>query len=174
MKKLLVFVFAFFIGLVSVNAMSESELKTKLTQEYKVNGVTFKASDAQKTAMEQYLNQYNVSSSDADYIAGKLDEAFNVLRASGKTSFYKMSKADKNKIVALVSDVATHTSVKAAIIKNNLVVYKPGTSDIFYETPINPINGDIVQTSRGLTVAVAGIISAIGIAIALRKVKVNA
>ena len=85
-----------------------------------------------------------------------------------------MSKADKQKVVALVSDVATNTSVKAAIVKNNLVVYKPGTNDIFYETPINPINGDIVQTSRGLTVVIAGLISAIGIAIALKKVKANA
>ena len=174
MKKLLVFVFALFIGIASVSAMSEKELKAKLTKEYKVNGVTFKATDAQKTALEQYLTQYDVSSSDADYISGKVDEAFNILRASGKTSFYNMSKADKKKIVDLVSDVATKTTVKAAIIKNNLVIYKPGTNDIFYETPINPVNGDIVQTSRGLTVAVAGIISAIGIAIALRKVKVNA
>lgn len=174
MKKLLVFIFALFIGIVSVSAMSEKELKTKLTKEYKVNGVTFKATDTQKTALEQYLNQYNVSSSDADYIAGKLDEAFNILKASGKKSFYDMTTADKKKIVALVSDVATNTSVKAAIIKNNLVIYKPGTNNIFYETPIYPVNGDIVQTSRGLTVAVAGIISAIGIAIALKKVKADA
>lgn len=174
MKKLMVFVCALFIGLVSVNAMSEKQLKTKLTQSYKVNGVTFKATDSQKTAIEQYLNQYDVSSSDADYIVSKLEEAFNVLKASGKTSFYKMSKTDKNKIIALVSDVATNTSVKVAIVKGNLVVYKPGTNEIFYETPVNPVNGDIVQTSRGLTVAVAGIISAVGIAIALRKVKVNA
>ena len=174
MKKLLVFLFVAFIGVASVSAMSTKELKAKLTDTYKVNGTTFKASDSQKTAMEQYLSQYPVSKTDADYISGKLDEAFNVLRASGKKSFYDMSKADKNKIVALVSDVATNTSVKAAIIKNNLVVYKPGTNDIFYETPINPVNGDIVQTSRGLTVVIAGVISAIGIAIALRKVKVNA
>lgn len=174
MKKILVFVFALFIGIVSVNAMSEKELKTKLTESKTVNGATFKASDSQKTAIEQYLNQYEVSSSDADYIVSKLNEAFNILKASGKSSFYSMSKADKNKIIALVSDVATHTSVKVAIVKGNLVVYKPGTNEIFYETPVNPVNGDIVQTSRGLTVAIAGIISAIGIAIALRKIKVNA
>ena len=174
MKKVLVFLFALFISITSVSAMSEAKLKEKLTATYKVNGSTFKATDAQKTAMEQYLNQYNISSSDADYIAGKLDEAFNVLKNSGKKSFYDMTKADKDKIVALVSDVATHTSVKAAIVKNNLVVYKQGSSDIFYETPINPVNGDIVQTSRGLTVVFAGIISAIGIAIALKKVKANA
>lgn len=174
MKKLLVLVFALFISMTSVSAMSETQLKTKLTESKTINGVTFKASDSQKTAIEQYLNQYEVSSSDADYIVSKLNEAFNVLKASGKTSFYKMNKSDKNKIISLVSDVATNTSVKVAIVKGNLVVYKPGTNEIFYETPINPVNGDIVQTSRGLTIAIAGIISVIGIAIALKKVKVNA
>ena len=34
------------------------ELKSKLTQSYTVNGATFKATDSQKTAIEQYLNQY--------------------------------------------------------------------------------------------------------------------
>ncbi|MBQ9023917.1 MAG: hypothetical protein IJ105_01695 [Bacilli bacterium] len=174
MKKLLVFLFVAFISITSVSAMSEDELKTKLTDTYKVNGATYKASDSQKTAIKQYLNQYEVSSSDADYIVSKLNEALDILKNSGKTRFYDMTKSDKNKIIALVSDVATNTSVKVAIVKGNLVVYKPGTSDIFYETPINPVNGDIVQTSRGLTVAIAGVISAIGIAIALRKVKVNA
>lgn len=174
MKKLLVFLFALFISVTSVSAMSTKELKAKLTDTYKVNGATFKASDAQKTAMEQYLSQYKVSKKDADYIASKLDEAFNVLKESGKTSFYKMSRSDKERVVALVKDVATNTSVKAAIVKNNLVVYKPGTNDVFYETPINPINGDIVQTSRGLTIVIAGLISAVGIAIALRRVKLNA
>ena len=174
MKKLLVFLFAAFISVTSVSAMSTKQLKAKLTDTYKVNGATFKASDSQKTAMEQYLSQYTVSKAHADYIAGKLDEAFNVLRDSGKKSFYDMSKADKKKIVDLVSDVATNTSVKAAIVKNNLVVYKPGTNDIFYETPIYPVNGDIVQTSRGLTIVIAGIISVIGIAIALNRVKANA
>lgn len=170
--KVLVFIFVAFIGISNVSAMSESKLKTKLTSEFKVNGATFKASDSQKTALEQYLNQYDISKTDADYVAKKVDEAFDILRASGKKSFYDMSKADKNKVVALVSDVAANTSIKAAIVKNNLVIYKQGSSDIFYETPINPI--DVVQTSRGLTVAIAGIISAIGIAIALTRVKANA
>ena len=174
MKKVLVFFIALFVSVASVSAMSESKLIKKLSKEIKVNGATYKISDSQKTALEQYLNQYEVSSAHADIIAEKFDAAFDVLRNSGKQRFYDMTKDEKKQVVDLVTEVANTTSVKVAIVKDNLVVYKPGTTDIFYETPINPINGDIVQTSRGLTVAVAGIISAIGIAIALRKVKANA
>ena len=109
-----------------------------------------------------------------DEVKDEYNKPFDVLRNSGKKRFYDMTQAEKQQVKDLVIEVANNTSVKVAIVKDNLVVYKPGTTDIFYETPINPVNGDIVQTSRGLTVAVAGIISAIGIAIALRKVKVNA
>ena len=174
MKKLLVLLCALFVGIMNVSAMSESQLIEKLSKEIKVNGATYKISDSQKTALEQYLNQYDISSAHADIIAEKFDKAFEILKNSGKKRFYDMTKAEKQQVKDLVIEVANNTSVKVAIVKDNLVVYKPGTTDIFYETPINPVNGDIVQTSRGLTVAVAGIISAIGIAIALRKVKVNA
>ena len=174
MRKALVFIFALFVGTVSVSAMSESKLMEKLSQEIKVNGATYRISDSQKTALEQYLNQYDISSADADVIAEKFDAAFEVLKNSGKQRFYDMTKAQKQQVKDLVIEVANSTSVKVAIVKDNLVVYKPGTTDIFYETPINPVNGDIVQTSRGLTVAIAGIVSAIGIVIALLAVKKKA
>ena len=85
-----------------------------------------------------------------------------------------MTQAEKQQVKDLVIEVANNTSVKVAIVKDNLVVYKPKTSDIFYETPIYPVNGDIVQTSRGLTVAVAGVVSIIGIAIAVSVVRKKA
>ena len=174
MRKVLVFLFTLFVGVASVSAMSESKLIEKLSKEIKVNGATYKISDSQKTALEQYLNQYDISEADADVIAQKFDAAFEILKNSGKQKFYDMTKAQKQQVKDLAVEVANSTSVKVAIVKNNLVVYKPGTTDIFYETPINPVNGDIVQTNRGLTVAIAGIISAIGIVIALLKVKANA
>jgi hypothetical protein len=174
MKKVMFLLVALFIGLVSVNAMTESELEAKLTKSYTVNGSTFKASDSQKVLIKRYLDQYEVSSSDADYISGKLDEAKNILQASGKGSFYDLSRADKDKIIALCADVSSNTSVKVTINKGKLVVYVPGTNDVFYQTPVNPVNGDIVQTNDNLTVAVAGIISVLGIAIAVRKLRANA
>lgn len=174
MKKLIVLLCALFVGVMNVSAMTESELMDKLSQEVKVNGATFKISDTQKTAMEEYLNQYDISSKDADFIAKKVDEAFDVLKNSGKQSFYDMTESEKQQVRDLVLEVANNTKVKVAIVKGNLVVYKPGTTDVFYETPINPINGDIVQTSRGLTVAIAGVISVVGIAIAVTAVRKNA
>ncbi len=172
MKKILLFLAVLFVGITSTSAMTESELEAKLTKKYEVNGVTFQAKDSQKNLIKSYLKTYDISSSEADYISKKLDEAFDVLKKSGKKSFYDLSSADKKKIIALVADVSSNTSVKAAIEKIYLVVYKPNSNEVFHKEPIYPTeNGDIQQTSRNITLVVAGLISMAGIALAIKKIK---
>ncbi len=174
MKRIMFFLVTLFVGIISVNAMTESELEAKLTKSYTINGATFKASDSQKVLIKRYLDQYEVTNNEADYISNKIDEAKNILQASGKGSFNNLSRADKDKIIALCTDISSNTSVKVTINKGKLVVYVPGTNDIFYSAPVNPANGDVVQTSDTLTVAIAGVISVLGIAIAVRKIRANA
>ena len=177
MKRfLIIVVITFLVCLPSVHAISEDELFNKLTQSYKVNGVTFQVTDSQKTLIERYLNQYDVSSSHADYIVSKLEEVFNVLENSGKTSFYDLSSSDKQEIISIVAEVATNTSVDVAIVSGELVVYVPNTNkgEVFYETPINSTkNGEITQTNSSLVIAGLGLFTVIGIALAFRKIKDN-
>ena len=171
MKKCLVLLAAVVFGLTSVSAMTEAELKEKLTQSYEVNGVTFQANDQQKVEIERYLNLYEVSSDDADYIYSKLQAALEILRASGKKSFYNLSSSDKNRIVALVADVTANTSVDAAIVDGLLVIYEPGTTSgtVFYKSPVNPIAQ--TDSNRSVIVAGLGLISLLGLALAFRKIK---
>ena len=171
MKKFLVLLVALSFGLASVSAMTEAELKEKLTQSYTVNGVTFKANDQQKTLIETYLNDYEVSSSDADIIYSKLQSALQILENSGKKSFYDLSSSDKNSIIALVSDVSTSTSVDAAIVDGKLVVYVPGSAGaaIFYKAPVTPIAQ--TNSNRSVIVAGLGLFSLLGIALAFKKIK---
>jgi len=171
MKKFLVLLVALSFGLVSVSAMTEAELKEKLTQSYTVNGVTFQANDQQKTLIETYLNDYDVSSSDADLIYSKLQSALQILENSGKKSFYDLSSSDKNSIIALVSDVTANTSVDAAIVDGKLVVYVPGTSSatVFYKAPVNPIAQ--TNSNRSVIIAGLGLVSLLGITLAFKKIK---
>ena len=172
MKKLAVFFVALFVGMISVNAISSSDLEAKLSKKYVINGSTFQAKDSQKNVIRSYVKQYDLSDKDADYISKKIDEAMNVLKVSGKKSFYDLSSADKKKIVNIVADVTANTSVKLAIEKKNLVIYKPGTNEVFHKEPIYPReNGDIEQTDRSLSIAVAGLISLAGVAVAVKKLK---
>lgn len=169
MKKLLVFLVALTFGLASVSAMTEAELKEKLFEGTTVNDSTFKPNDEEKTAIERYLNLYEVSSADADYIWEKIQTVFGVLKDSGKKKFQDMSAADKARVVALVSDVDTNTSLECAIVDGVFVVYEPdtGKANIFYKDPVYPI----AQTNRGLIAAGLGVISVIGMALAFRKIK---
>ena len=156
-KLLLVIALVLAFGVTKTYAITESELYSKLTQEYEVNGVKFKATDAQKNLIKQYLDQYEVSSGDADYIVSKLEETFGILRNSGKKSFYDLSSNDKQTIIAIVD--------------GELVVYQPDTNktEVFYEAPVNPI----AQTDSTSTIVIAslGLVSLLGIGLALYKVK---
>ena len=169
MKKFILFVAVFVFGLANVSAMTESELKAKLTDTYTVNGSTFKATDQEKTLIERYLDQYEVSSADADLYVEKLEEVFDILRASGKKKFQELSSSDKTRIKNIVANVSAQTSADCAIVDGLFVLYEPNTNRgrIFYETPVYPI----AQTNRDLLVAGLGLISVVGLALAFKKVK---
>lgn len=167
MKKFLVFLVALTFGLATVSAMTEAELKEKLYEGITINNATFKPNDQQKTAIERYLDTYEVSSADADYAYEKMLAVFDVLKASGKQKFQDMSAADKASVVALVAEVNDNTGFTCAIVDGVFIVYEPETSTAFYKDPVYPI----AQTNRDLIAAGLGIISVLGMALAFRKIK---
>ena len=128
MKKLLLLllvVSGFIVGYKNSYAMTEKELKNKLTASYIVNGEKYSIPNDSKVLAERYLDQYDVSSKDADYIAARIDEAVKIIQESGKTNFKDFSKDTKEKLKALVEKVSANTSVKATVMKNSVVVYTP-------------------------------------------------
>lgn len=170
MKKLLTVLMAtaLFAGMTSVSAMSESELKSKLTATYTINGESVSLSSSQKALVKRYLDKEEVSSTDADYIAAKVDEAIAILNNSGEKAknFKNLSATTKNKLKALVSDVSANTSVKATVTDGAIVIY---TSDgkVFAE-----VSSVVKQTGANYTVAVvASIITILGAALVLVEAK---
>lgn len=176
MKKVLVFLAALSIGLGTASAMTEKELKAELTKTYVINGVEKSADARDKKLIEEYLDTYEVSSSDADAIINALNKAKDILSASGKTRFHDLSKKDQKAILALVNDISENTSISATISKGYLIVYKPGTTKEFGRSYVDhdPSTKGIMPTSATLTVAGAGLISMIGAGLALKKSKENA
>ena len=125
--------------------------------------------DQEKNLIETYLDQYEISSSDADYIWEKVLAAFDVLKNSGKKKFQDMSAAEKASIVALAGEVDENTSIECAIVDGVFILYEPNTrrQNVFHKTPVYPI----AQTNSGLLAAGLGVISVLGIALAFRKIK---
>ena len=113
-------------GTTQVSALSERDLLKKLTAAYNINGYNFQLSEGDKALAKRYLDENNVSATDADYIANKIDEAINILKSSGATNFSDFSKLPaetKSKLKSLVTDIASNTSVKATVKKGAVVVY---------------------------------------------------
>ena len=122
MKKLFLMV----IGVVllvstNVNAMTEKELQQKLTKEYTINGVTFKLDNSYVSQLERYLNENEVSSKDADYISGKLDEAVKVIEAGNAKDIKSLSKSEKDKLKNIASAISSNTDVKVTVAKGGEV-----------------------------------------------------
>ena len=174
MKKLGILLFAvlLFVGVVRVNAASEDELKEALTQTFEINGTKVQVDDATKTAIERYLNQYEVSSAHADYIIDKVNTAISILKSEGQTDFSKLSSSAKSRLKALVVDISNNTSVKATVT-NGTVVILDENGETFYEVD------DLVKQTGStvtLTAVMAGIsvlIVAAGACLVVKQVKEN-
>ena len=107
-----------------VGAMSKDELLNKIKAGYTINGETVKVDSSYVTMAERYLNNNNISASDADYIAKKIDAGIAILQANNVTDPNKLSSSAKNEIKAVASDISNSTSVKVTIDKTNgLTVY---------------------------------------------------
>lgn len=162
-----------FVGVVRVNALSEEGLKEALTQTITINGVEWSVDSSTKAAIERYLNQYEVSSSDADYINERINTAISIIKSEGQTDFSKLSSSAKERLKALVVEISQNTSVKATVTEGSVVILTPDGQGTFFE-----VDHLVKQTgsSTTLTAMVAGVsilIVAAGACLVVKQVKEN-
>jgi hypothetical protein len=170
MKKLLTVLMAtaLFAGMTTVNAMSESELQSKLTATYTVSGEQVSLSSSHKALVKRYFNKFDVSETDADYIAERIDKAVEIVNNSGEkaTSFKNLSKATRQKLKALVAEINANTSVKATTTESAVIIYGEN-GKVFAK-----VSSLVKQTGANYTVAiVASIITILGAALVLVEAK---
>ncbi len=178
----------------TANAMTSNELLAKLTADYQINGYNYHLTDGAKVLAERYLNQNPVSSTDADYIAGKIDEAVAAMRNSGVSDFSDLSKLPaslKATLKQLVQDIAANTSVKATITNGSIIIYNADGSE-FAELSGFEIKDNSVKNNSGSTSGISNsvvkntganvdivaasalLITALGSAFVVKNIKENA
>ena len=159
MKKLFLMVIGV-VALVSTNvsAMSESELQAKLTKEYTINGASFKLDSSYVTQLERYLKENEISESDADYIASKIDEAVKIVEAGKATTIKELTKSEKDKLKALAADVSDKTEVKVTVEKGAVVTVYNTDGTVFTKVsdPIKYTNDNTVAIIALGALAVLG------------------
>ena len=157
---------------INVKAMSESELLQKFTATYNINGYQFHLNESDKVLVKRYLDENDVSAKDADYIAGKVDEAIKILRDSGAkdlSHFSKLPFSTRSQLKVLVKDIASNTSVKATATKGTIIIYNKDSS-VFAE-----INSLVKETGSNMYVipTIALVIVIAGAAVITRKLRKN-
>ncbi len=160
---------AFFLVGTNVSAMTKQDLKSKLTNTYTIGEKEISAPANMVTELERYLNKYDLSSTDCDYIASKFDEALAIVQEVGVTNYTALSDSAKSKLTSIVSDISKNTSVKVTLTKGGkLTVYESDGKTVF--TVISDKDNGIQNTNNNnLVIVIASAISLLGVVVIAKK-----
>ena len=175
MKKICAVIIAvcLLFGVSNVSAMSKANLKKKLTQTITINGVKVSVDNDTKAAIERYLDQFNVSSTDADYIAARVDKAIEILKGEGQTDFTKLSATAKSKLKALVEEISTNTSVHATVTNGSVVVYNPNDGSEFFEATKLVKHTGLGTSPLAIIAGLSVIVVAAGTCLVIKQLKTS-
>lgn len=172
MKKLSYILLAIAVLFMStnVNAMTESELIAKITKTYIIDGEEVKVTASQVTELERYLNKYELSSEDADYISAKIDQAVAIAQSGKAKSFTELTSDEVAQMMTIVSEVSENTSVKATLTKGGkLTIYEQDGTTPF--TVITDKDNGIQHTDNNyFIIVIASAISLLGVVVITKKV----
>lgn len=175
MKKLSVIALVaslFFFSLTSVSAMSEADLKAKFEGTLTLNGEKYGLAGSVITYVERYLNQYDVNSTDADFIAKRVDKAKKIIEKDGHAVFEDFSSDTKQQLRTLVDEIVAETSVKARLESGAVIILNSDGSVFTEVTELVKQTG--VETSyTALIASISLIIVAAGTCLIVRQVKTS-
>lgn len=180
MKKKVSLALLLAAGLVAVSpvsAMTEAELQAKLTKSYTVNGVKVQANEKQADMIKKYLDEFDVSTDDADKISEYVDQAIKAVEDSGAKSWKEVQ--DKG-VVTKLADIATEASKLESVdvslnSDGTIVVRNPKTGESWAEIKVT--DSKVTNTDDSMTIVLSsGIaISLVGLLLVTKKVvKANA
>ena len=161
-----------FFGLNTVKAATEEELKNALEGTVTINGHEYSVDASTKTYIERYLNQYDVSSADADYIIARINTAKSILESEGQENFKNLSQSAKNRLKALVVEINDNTTVKATVTNGSVVVKDHQGNTFFEVTRLVKQTGSETSTTA-IIAGVSLLIVAAGAFLVVKQVKEN-
>ena len=180
MKKLSALLFTvllFFVGVVVVNAKTEADLLEALSQNIELkDGSTWSLSDGDLKKAKDYLNKYEISSDDVDYIISQIDAAKEIIKSEGTSNFSIYSASHKSELKELVAKVDSKTNVKAEVKDGAVIIYNVDSNgnktSVFYE-----VTNLVKQTGSSNTMTVLAYISlviiSIGTVLVAREIRAN-
>lgn len=161
----------FLVGTVTVNALTEADIKDKLFQTITVGGEEFKLSSGERKIVEDYLDQNEISDAHAAIICEKIDAAINIIKGQGNVNFKNYPQNIKNDLKALVDDISNSTSVKASLTKEGLIVKNSDGSTVVITSLVKQTGYETNKTA--LIIGLSFIIVAVGTGLVIKQVKTS-
>lgn len=158
-----------FTGVKNVSAMTENDLRTKVNAGATINGNTITVPTRYLNLFNDYLDQYELTDSDCQYISDQIDVLIDAARNNGVTSFADMETKCASQIRQACANVSANTGVKATVLSNgNVSVSK-------YQLP-NEVFAVVgthlaVNTGTASLLFIAGIITLIGVCLLVNKAR---
>ena len=168
-KVLLTLIVTLFVGMISVNEMTEKDLRKRFNETITIGGTTYAVSAGDKKLVDDYLAKYEVSDKDCKYISDRIDEAIAIVKAEGTVEAKDFSKATKTKLKALVADIAANTSVKATVTEGALIILNSDGSTFAEVTKLVKQTG--TDNNIAMIAGVAFIITLVGTCLVVRQVR---
>ena len=159
----------------AVKAATTNDLIAHISKTYTIAGKDVKISDADLVKAKRYFSEYPVSSSDADKIIKKIDEAVELMNKQGVSNPAKLSKAKKDELLNIAQEAAKLAGASISYDSKNksIAIYRDGKQ---YDS-ISTNTYKFVSTGANnmiYVVALGGAIIAIATVIGYRKIKANA
>ena len=174
MKKLFfISIFSILLGVLNVNAMTESELRARFAETITIGNSKYSLPSGTLKQVDDYLAKYELTSDECDYISAKIDEAIKILESEGKENFKDMSESTKTKLKNLVANVASNTSVKATVTDGAVIILNDDGST-FAEVSKLIKQTDVSSNNITMIVGMSAVIMLIGAGLVIRQVKNNA
>lgn len=156
-----------FMGIVNVKAMSEDELKAKVSGSFDINGVSLSIPKSYIKQLNDYLNEFEVSSDDCQYIADQVDILVNAAKTKGVKSISDFRKKCASEIKTACANVSANTKIKATVLSDGSVSVSRYNSNEEYSRLYNVIQ----NTGLVNILCIAGIISVLGAGLLVFKLR---
>ncbi len=156
-----------FMGIANVYAMSEEDLKTKVSGTFNVNGVNLTIPSSYIKQLGDYLDEFEVSEEDCQYVSDQVDILLNAAKTKGVKSRDDFRKKCQEEIKTACANVSANTKIKATILSDGSVSISKYGSNEEYTRLLNVIQ----NTGSAKILLIAGIISALGACLLVFKLR---
>lgn len=157
-------------GITNVYAMTEDELRAKGNQTFDINGTPADIPASYIKLFNDYLDTFEVSEADCEYIAGQIDYLYGVAVAKNITNVVDLRKKAYAEVREVAANVTANTKATVTVNGNGVVTVSryDDPSKVFAK-----IEGNTVAKNTGSVnlLYVAGIITLLGAGLLVYRVK---